>query len=324
MTWAIVAILSYFILAIVFLIDKHLLTKVIPNPKVYAFYVGTLGISVLILAPFIGFYVPEFSQVILSLLVGALFIYGLFWFYKTLQLFEPSRVIPAIGGLTPLFSFILIYIFTLGEEVLYFKELIAFILLVFGAVLISIKKEKLIDLKSLKFSAITAFFLSLPFVLMKYVFLAQPFWNGFIWRSIGGFLMAICIFVLFSEVRKEVLKKFTSQPLNHSEKNKINTEKEKLPKKTIILFLSNQVAGAGAAILQNWAIALAPLIYIPFISALQGTQYIFLFILTIFLSLTWPFWSEKIGLKEEISRKIILQKIIAIILISGGLVLFFI
>lgn len=318
MNWLIVAIFAYFILAVVFLVDKYLLVGAIPNPKVYVFYVGILGILVLVLIPFVGFYLPEKSQIILGLLAGAVFIYGLFWFYKTLQIFEPSRVVPAVGGLTPLFVFGLIYFFTLGQGVLSFRELMAFILLVLGSVLINLKKERLIGLKSLKFSALTAFLLALSFVLIKYVYLAQSFWNGFIWRSLGGFLMAICFFIFFPEIRKEIFKKFT--PYRPAESG-TGARRERFPKKTAVIFLSNQAAGAGAAILQNWAIALVPLIYLPLINALQGSQYAFLFVFAIILSFTQPFLAERAGLKEEISREIILQKIIAISLIGGGLVL---
>ena len=122
-----VAISTYLILAIVFLVDKYLLTTSIPNLKVYAFYVGTLGILALALAPFVGFYIPEKSQIILSSLAGVVFIYGLFWLSKTLKTFEPSRLVPAIGSLTPLFAFGLIYLFSLGQEVLSPREFIAFI-----------------------------------------------------------------------------------------------------------------------------------------------------------------------------------------------------
>ncbi len=319
MTWLIAAISAYFILAVVFLVDKYLLTKAIPNPKVYAFYVGALGISVLVLAPFVGFYVPEISQLILGVLSGVFFIYGLFWLYKTLKLFEPSRVVPAIGGLTPFFVFGFIYIFTLGQETLSLKELAAFILLVLGSIFITIKKEKLASFRSLKFSALTAFLLALSFVLVKYVYLVQPFWNGFIWRCIGGFLTAACFFVFFPDVRKEIFRARSSK--ERGEESRVSFYgKENLQTgksiKTAVIFLSNQAAGAGATILQNWAIALAPLIYIPFVNALQGTQYAFLFVMAIILSLRSP----EI-LKEEISREVVLQKIIAIILIGAGLAL---
>jgi len=60
------------------------------------------------------------------------------------------------------------------------------------------------------------------------------------------------------------------------------------------------------------------LAYVPVIHALNGTQYVFLFIFSIFLSLKFP----QI-LKEEISKEVLFQKIIAILLIGGGLTLLF-
>jgi len=299
MTWLLVAILSYFLLAIVFLVDKYLLGGPIPSPKVYAFYVGMLGILILALAPFVGFFVPGPSQILLSLLAGALFIYALFWFYKALQLFEASRVVPAVGGILPLFTFGLIYLVSLGEEILSFSKMIASLLLISGSVLITLKKEKLVTQKSLRISAIAAFFLALYFVSAKYVYLALPFWPGFIWIRMGGVLMALLFFLFAKEIRKEIFE-----------------QKVSLKKKTAGVFLSNQALGAGANILQNWAIALAPLAFVAVISALQGVQYVFLLIFAVLLSLKSP----QI-LKEEISRKILFQKVIAILLIAGGLTL---
>ena len=138
------------------------------------------------------------------------------------------------------------------------------------------------------------FFLALSFVLAKYVYMAQPFWSGYIWIRIGGFLMAMS-FLFTRRVRDELFK-----------------VKMSFPKKTAVIFLSNQVAGASANILQNWAIALSPLIYVAIINALQGVQYMF----AVLLSLKFP----RI-LKEEISRGILLQKILAILLIGAGLAL---
>lgn len=299
MTWLIVAITAYFILAIVSLVDKYLLVGPIPNPKIYTFYVGILGVLVLFLVPFVGFSVPQPSQIILSLLAGAIFIYGLFWFYKALRDFEASRVIPAIGGILPLFTLGLVYIFSAGKETLGYVEFFAFILLILGSILITYERSKKISLQSFQISTIAAFFLALSFVLTKYVYLAQPFWSGFIWIRIGGFLMAIFFFLLFKEIREEIFK-----------------EKISFKKKTIGIFLSNQAMGAGAGILQNWAIFLVPLVYVAIINALQGIQYVFLLVFVIFLSLKFP----QI-LKEEISKKILFQKITAILVISAGLFL---
>ena len=297
MLWLIITISFYSILAVVFLVDKYLLTGSIANPKVYTFYVGTLGIAFLLLVPFVNFLVPTLPQIILALSAGAIYIFAIFWFYKSLQLFEASRVVPAISGMVPLFTFGLVYISSSGKEILSLSDIIAFVLLVLGSFLMAVEKEKFMNLQSLKISAICALLLSLSFVLLKYVYLYMPFWSGLIWTKLGGFLTAICFFVLAKEVREEIFQK-----------------KVILKQKTMAIFIVNQAAGGGASILQNWAFALAPLAYIAIINALQGVQYVFLLIFTILLSLKFP----QI-LKEEISRKVILQKIIAILLIGGGL-----
>lgn len=297
MNWLLITISFYFILAVVFLVDKYLLTASIQSAKVYTFYVGILGILALALIPFVDFSIPTPSQIILALLAGAAYIYALFWFYKALSFFEASRIVPATSSLVPVFTFLLVYIFSQGKELLPLSEISPFILLILGSFLMVAEKEKFINLKSLKISVICAFFLSLSFVLLKYVYLVQPFWSGLIWTKIGGFLMALLFLIFTREIKEQIFQK-----------------KVGFKKKTMGIFLLNQVSGAGAGVLQNWAIALAPLAYVAVINALQGVQYVFLLIFTVLLSLKFP----QI-LKEEISSKIIFQKIIAILLIGAGL-----
>ena len=250
MSWLTVAVFSYLILAVVYLVDKYLLTGSVTNPKVYTFYVGILLILVLLLVPFVDFYVPEMSQIVLSLSAGAVFIWGLFWFYKTLHLFEASRVVPAVGSLTPLLTFVLIYVFTSGQETLSFNGAAAFVLLIIGNILINLKKEKFVNFRSFRLSILTAFLFSLAFVLAKYVYLAQPFWNGFIWRSMGGFLMAVFFFFFFSGIKKEIF--FSREnPLSRGSK------------KNSALFVFNQLARAGSPIFLNPAGFFAPFAFVP-------------------------------------------------------------
>lgn len=298
MSWLSAALISYLILAIVFLIDKHLLTGSVSSPKVYAFYSGIWGLSILLIIPFVGFSVPQSSQIILSFLAGIFFIHGLFWFYKALQLFEPSRIVPTIGGLLPLFTAGLAYIISRGQETLSQSDFLAFILLISGSVLIACERSKKISLKSFRISVIAALFFAFHFVLAKYVYLRQPFWSGYIWIRIGAFFAALYFLLFSADVKEEIFKQ-----------GKI------IPRSAGLYFLG-QGLGGGANILQNWAVALSPLAYVAFINALQGVQYAFLLIFTIFLSLKFP----KI-LKEKISKAILIQKIIAILLIGGGLFL---
>ncbi len=297
MNWLVITISAYFILAVVFLVDKYLLTSSIPNPKIYAFYVGLLGVASLLLVPFFGLYVPETFQLISALLAGAVFIYALSWFYKTLKLFEASRAVPAVGGLTPIFTFLLIYVASHGKEMFSLFEVMAFVLLILGSVFINLRRDRLITIESFKYSAVSAFLLSLALVLTKYAYLGQPFWNGFIWKALGGVLAAVLFYLIFPEVRE----------------NAFGGEKA-MSRKTKTIFFLNQAGGAGASILQNWAIFLAPLVFVPLIQALNGTQYVFILLFAVILSLKFPQF-----LKEEISGGILAQKIIAMILIAGGL-----
>jgi drug/metabolite transporter (DMT)-like permease len=294
--WLTIAVLSYFILAVVYLIDKYLLVSSIPNPKVYVFYVGALGGLAILLGPFVGFFVPAPTQIFLGIFTGASFVFGLFWFYKALGSFEASRVVPAVGGLTPLFTFVFIY-FLSGQKEISFLIIAALFLLVLGSILIVAERGKFVNFSSFKLSIVSAFFLSLSFVLLKYLYSELPFWTGFIWKSMGGVLMAACFFIIFPEVKKEIFKR-----------------QEKKSKKSAAIFLGNQIMGAAGNILQNWAVALAPFLYVAFINAIQGVQYAFLLIFSIILSLRFPNF-----IKEEISKKTILQKILAILSIAGGL-----
>lgn len=291
-----VAILAYFLFAVVALIDKYLLDESIPNPKVYSLYVGILGIWALTLIPFVDFLIPDLRQIFLALASGALFIFAVFWYSRGLRSFEASRIIPAIGGLTPLFVFGLTYF--LGKENFGEKEGLAFLLLVVGSVFIVFQREKIVTLKSFKISAISAFLFSLSFFFAKIVYSVQPFWSALIWMRLGGFLGALS-FIFLKEVREEIfLKRFTFK------------------KKTAGIFLLGQSLGAGASILQNWAIFLAPMIYLAIINALQGVQYFFLFAFATLISFKFPRL-----LKEEISKGAIAQKIFAILFIGLGLLL---
>lgn len=297
MLWLSVAIFAYFLLALVFLVDKYLLVGPIPNPRVYAFYIGILQALVFLLIPFVDFLFLGFFYVFLGLASGVFFILALFWFYKGLQVFEPSRIVPAMGGLMPIFTFCLVYAFSGGEQILKNQEFLAFLFLIAGSVLITSEKKK-ISLESLKVAAIAAFFFAVYTVLAKYVYLVQPFWSGFIWIRAGSLLAGLVSFFLFSdEIKAQFFKK-----------------KKSSSAKSTVIFLANQAVGAGGNVLQSWALALAPLVYVSLVNALVGLQYVFLLIFAVILSLKFP----QI-LKEEVSKETILQKMVALLLIGGGL-----
>lgn len=298
MPWLIVALLSYFLFAVVFLVDKYLLVNSIQNPKVYTFYTSFLRVSVVLLIPFIKFKNLDISQIFLGFIAGSSFVLGLFWFFKALKLFDASKIVSAVGGFTPLIVFFIILIFYSGREIPGFKHIIALILLIGGSILINYSGFKKDFLQSLKTAFVSAFFFALFLFFSKQVYLKQGFLQGYILIILGGFLFSL-FFLFFREVR-----------------NNLFNLKIKFYKNSFFILILNQITGATANFFQSWAIALAPSAYIPIVSALQGTQYMFLFLIIVFLSLKFPYI-----LKEEITKVSLLQKIISIFLISIGLIL---
>lgn len=299
MPWLAVAITSYFILAAVFLADKWLLVGPISSPRIYAFYIGILQILIFPLIFFVDFAIPAPLQIFFALASGSFFIWALYWFYKGLQVFEPSRIVPAVGGFLPLFILIIIYLVSGGKDGFTAGYFLSFFLLISGSVLLTYEKSRGISFSSIKISVIAAILFAVSFVLAKYVYMDMPFWSGFIWIRAGSFLTAVLFIFLF---KKEILNEILKKP------------KIAETKKNAAVFFINQGVGAGANILNNWAIALAPLAFVPIVSALQGTQYVFLLLFAVFLSLKFPQ-----VMKEEISRRTLLQKTAAILLIGAGL-----
>jgi drug/metabolite transporter superfamily protein YnfA len=160
MLWLIVIISAYFLQAIAALVDKYLLKSHIPSAKVYAFYVGIFSIAALAFIP-LGFYIPSLELIVLDILAGAFLLFGLYVFYSALSKFEVSRIIPAIGGITPLFVFTLVYLLSEDKLAMGIHQVISFVLLLLGSILIVYNKDKLITFKSFQFSALAAFLFSI-------------------------------------------------------------------------------------------------------------------------------------------------------------------
>jgi hypothetical protein len=291
MSWLLFSTLAYLLFAVVFLIDRYLLVSRIPDAKTYVFFTGVPSIIVLVIIPFIGFFFPHWTVILLGISAGFVFGLSLYALYRALSICESSRIVPAIGAITPIFSFILIAIFSKGQEALSMAEVPAFLLLILGTFLIS--REKNSPLRYLKFALPTAFFTAWYFVLTKYVFNSLSFWNGFFWIKIGFFLCAVAFFFLFKSLRGKSFK-----------------EGKKMFNNNFLFFGVNKVMGAGAGLLQTYAIFLAPLSGIAIINAMQGVQYVFLLILTIIFAK---------HIHEQASWKIMFKKGAATIMIVVAL-----
>ena len=292
----IIVIFAYFFLAIVAVGDKYLLTGSL-NPKTYTFYAGAFGAIVFLLIPFVNFYIPSPAIILVSFLAGAVFVLATFIFYSALEDFEVSRVVPAVGGLMPIFTLVLVFLLFEDANLLKISDFLALALLILGTFLITKGVPAKISLKSFLMAGVSAFLFSAYFVLSKYLYNLLPFWSAIILIRFGAFVSAM-FFIFAADVRAEIFGKRPSS----------------MNIRTAALFGANQTLAATGVILQNFSIAVAGTSYLAIINATEGIRYVFVFIFSIIISLKFPNI-----LKEEMSRKIIIQKLIAIFLIVGGL-----
>ncbi len=306
--WILIAIISYLLLAVSSLIDKYFLKGPIPDPKLYTFYVGILGASAFLLIPFGVVQVPDASTILVAFIAGAVEIIGFFVPFTALSRFEASRVIPALGGIVPLGTLILTIFLAGRQDILSQGHLIAFSLLVAGTIIVSIERRISVTLQSLFYALCAGFFFSVFFVFSKFVFEAQPFLSGVVWLAVGYVALPLGLLVL-RDVRKAVFGSLRNAVAGRGGSGTMFN-------RHTFLFFGNQTMGGIAGILQNLAVKLVPFGLLPFINALAGIQYFFLFLGGLVIVLKFPQ-----AFKEEVSWLASIQKILSIGLISAGLVL---
>jgi drug/metabolite transporter (DMT)-like permease len=318
--WFEIAIISYLINACVHVADKFLLSKKMHSSIVYAFYVGIWSVFNAVLLIFSPWIPPDLPTLFLDLSAGILFLATLVFWYKALHQSEATIVVPLVGSLTPIFSLVLGTLF-LGETISE-RQFIIFFILIVGGVLVSIKEPHFSWWKKIwikirihlnpflgKLSAqynpdrrifinstISAFAFAAYYVLMKYIYLHQPFIGSFVWSRLGTFIGVMMVF-LVPAWRDKIMEQ----------------EKGGAKIKNIFFFLGVRLAAALAFIMINYAVSLGN---VAFVNSLQGVQYLFLFLLVLLLSARFP----KI-MKEEIGKGVLLQKLIGVGLVSLGLYL---
>lgn len=296
MLWLIITIVAYFFLAIVSLFDRYFLVGAIPNPKIYTFNVGIIWFFICLFLIPLGITLPGPGLIILGLIAGLIRIVAILFLTEAIVKSEISRVIPSIGGFLPIFTFFLFFLYFPKTEIINLFQLAAFVLLIFGSVLISLKKPslKIFNFETLKYPVISAFLFALSFFLMKILFLETNFLGGFFLTLFGGGLGAV-IFLLFPQVRKSIFSQNFTPKISG-------------------LFLLGQVFGGLGVVSQLYAVFLAKPGQVPLINALEGIRYLFLLFFVFLLS----GWRPNL-LKEETEKTTIIQKLIAVLFICAGL-----
>ncbi|PIS13206.1 MAG: hypothetical protein COT67_03060 [Candidatus Tagabacteria bacterium CG09_land_8_20_14_0_10_41_14] len=291
MSWLLLSIVAYFLTAIVTVVDKFLLEQRLRNPLVFTLYVGILNSLAFLLWPF-DFSFLDFRTTFLAFTAGVTFLAAIFFFYSAVKKGEISRVVAFVGGVSPIFLFGLSHLF-LSERLPVFW-LASFFLLVLGGLILAFERSGV----NFFYSFFASLFFAVTFFCTKMVFTGTTFINGFVWIRAGTVFAAVLIFFFF------LLRKFRFGGY------------VKIPKETLFLFAGNKALGALSFGVLNYAIMLGP---VALINALQGTEYVFIFLIVLFFTYFRPDF-----VRESFTFEKSAQKILGIILVSAGaFVLFF-
>jgi uncharacterized membrane protein len=307
-SWILIAISAYLIFAVVSIGDKFVLKEAIPNSRVYAFLISSMGLFVLVAAPWFLHW-PGIYWLAIDLLAGAFFTFALLFQYRALRRGDVSKVMVMIGGFIPVFTTIGSILF-LGDHFFAYQWL-GLESLVTGTFVIAwtVKEHKLskTTLWGFAFSLFAALAYAAFFLVSKYAYNHQDFWSSFIWIRIGSALAGV--FLLARATERKAIRALLHQKIGGHDKG----NRKKIKGISGFLVLANQTLGAIASILQNYALSFGS---VAIINALQGVQYAFLLVLSWLLAIFWP----KI-FYEAPGQDTLFKKVMALIFIMIGLYL---
>ena len=289
MLWLYLALIAYFINAVVAIIDKHLLAGHIPKYYAYTFGVSVLSLSSVFLIPF-GVSWQGFDYFLIAIFSGVSFFIGLMFLYKSIKESDVSIAATQVGTLGAIFTYIF-SIFIL-KDTLSPLNIIAFLFLIFGIFLLG-KIEKHIFISAI----LAGLFFGIAYVLLKLSFNnIAGFINGLFWTRMG-FVGTAFLSLAFGHMREEI--KFSFR--HTSSKSKF-------------LFVFNKLISGAGFIILYFAINLGN---VSLVNALLGVQFLFTFMLVLFLHRKIP------GIKEKMDKAVLANKLAGITSVLVGFLMLF-
>lgn len=299
MNWFLISLLPPALWAATNHFDKYLVSKYFKDGGVGALMVfsAIIGVFLLPIIIFIQSQVLHYSnQSILIAINGFLYLLATLPYFYALQKDEASVCIP-LFQMIPVFSFILAYLI-IGET-LTGHQIIGGLIVIFGAVAITLdlspekaKFKKEVFLLMMLSSLLYA----LNFLFFKYFAIHSDFWFVSFWEYIGFAIFSILIMVFVVPYRNQFVNVFKSNRVEVLGLNGINE-------------VINIIAKASF----NFASLLVP---ITLIWIVDGFQSFFVFLFGVILTIFFP----KIS-KENITIKILIQKVLAILIMFFGVYL---
>jgi uncharacterized membrane protein len=296
MNWFLIAIIAPLLWATTNFIDKFLVSKHFESDTdTLIIYSAVIGLPVAIL---IALFKPEvlslnLKVVTLIVLNSFLYILYLFPYFKALSKADTS-IVTSLFQTIPVFSYFLAF-FILGETISGL-QILGSLFVIAGAVGISLKFNKgkvRLTTEVLLLQLLASFIIALNYLFFKFFAIKSDFWTVSFWQYLGFAIFGLVMLVAVRSYRESFIVSF-----RRSSKEIIN------------LNILNEVLNISATIIFTFATLLAPL---ALVWVINGIQPLFVFLIGAGLTLFFPHL-----IKEDISRKTVLQKVFFMIIIAIG------
>lgn len=290
MLWVFLGLLAAVFWTLLHIIDKHAITYDLRDPVIAAIVSGICEfmLFIVVTGATTNIFVSSIA-IIDSVIAGALYCVAFWMYYYSLRGQEVSRYIPVLS-LIPVFVMVFSFVF-LGER-LSGLHLSGILLIVAGSILISYKKGSFRVKRNpaLLLALLSVIFYALRNILIKNAtYEASPF-AALFWMGIGGLLVSLVLL-------------YYHHPRITRRKAKVG----------VVLVALSGIFAMFAFLFFTMALSMGSA---SLTSALLETENFFIFAITLSLARLRPRF-----LKERFSRKDIMQKLLAIVVIFLGFLL---
>ncbi len=305
MTWFFIALVAPFVWSIVNIADHYLISKYSEANKERSS--GGLVLFSSLIAIFFAFFIMVFTKGIFDVSIsdqllliasGALTVVWIVLYLYALEIEDTSAIVPWFLTI-PIFGYILGYLF-LGET-LSIKQFVGSAIILLGVVFISFNffdKEKKTKRKPVFYMLLVCLIVAISGIIFKYVTIEGNFWVSSFWEYFGLGLTGFLIFLFIPKYREEFMH------MNRTGGKKI-----------FIVNIVTEFLTISGNLVTNFALLLAPVAMVYLVGSFQPA---IVLLLTIIGTKFLPHI-----IKEDISRKALIPKFIAILLMTIGSAILF-
>lgn len=297
MLWVVLAILAHLAWALGNIGDRYVMDKKLKSPYFYTITGLIVGCFVsLLFFPLVTFDWIAWPLMTGAVLAGIGFILGTLFYIKAIQIEETSRI-NVLWVFIPIFDFIFGWLL-LGEK-LSQRQILAFIILSSGSLIACLhwRSGRWKFSRAFVLMLVACLFFSSYDIIMRYLTQKTSFSLLYLIASSSMLLWLIPIVSA---------KKF---------REKYQSEFKSINWRLIFIVIFIAICSRFGLFLNTRAISLGP---VSLVSALEGFQTIFVFVIAALLTIFAP----RI-MKEEFDRKNLVLKLIALVLMIGGITLLY-